>query len=96
MKPPRFLGRVLALAAAATALRAADRITVTVTHDLALAHPAETIAVPWADLNQAMPHAMIQHLAVKDATGASLPFQVTNIAACARANSPVKVALAAQ
>ena len=94
MKPPRFLGRVLALAAAATALRAADRITVTVTHDLALAHPAETIAVPWADLNQAMPHAMIQHLAVKNATGASLPFQVTYVAA--RANSPVKVALAAQ
>jgi len=94
MKPPRFLGRVLALAAAATALRAADRIAVTVTHNLA--RPAETIAVRWADLNQAMPHAMIQHLAVKDATGASLPFQVTNIAACARANSPVKVALAAQ
>ena len=70
---------LLALLAAPLAV-AADKITVTVTHDLAMARPAETITIPWSKINQALPKAMIQHIAVKDATGASLPFQVTNVA----------------
>lgn len=59
---------------------AADKFTITVTNDLAIARPAETIAVPWSEVNQAMPHALIQHIAVKDAAGHELPFQVTNVA----------------
>ena len=70
---------LLALLAAPLAL-GAGKLMVTVTNDLAIARPAETITVPWAEVNKALPKAMIQHIAVKDATGASLAFQVTNVA----------------
>ena len=59
---------------------AADRLTVTVTHDLDAARPSETIAIPWQDVNAALPGALIQHLVVKDAAGHVLPYQVTNVA----------------
>ncbi len=59
---------------------AADKFTITVTNDLGLGRPAEMIAVPWKEVNQALPHALIQHIAVKDAAGHELPFQVTNVA----------------
>jgi hypothetical protein len=59
---------------------AAQRLTITVTHDLAIARPAETIAVPWKSVNDALPHAGIQHIAVKDAAGRVLAHQVTNVA----------------
>ena len=61
-------------------VRGAEHATITATHDLALARPAETITVSWAALAQALPGAQLQHLAVKDAAGRSLPYQVTNIA----------------
>ena len=73
----RLLWLVLLLAGLA---RGAERVTLTVTHALALARPAETITVPWADLAKALPGAQLQHLAVRDAAGHSLPYQVTNIA----------------
>lgn len=59
---------------------AADKFTITITNDLAIARPAETIAIPWKEVNKAMPHALVQHIAVKDAQGHVLPHQVTNIA----------------
>jgi hypothetical protein len=59
---------------------AAERLTVTVRHDLDAARPSETIAVPWKDVNAALPGALIQHLVVKDAAGHVLPYQVTNVA----------------
>ena len=59
---------------------AAERLTITVTHDLAIARPAETIAVPWNSVNDALPHAGIQHIVVKDAAGRVLAHQVTNVA----------------
>ncbi len=52
---------------------------VTVTHDLAAARPAETIAIPWAEIVQTLPGALLQHLEVKDAAGRVLPYQVTNV-----------------
>ena len=58
----------------------ADRVTLTVTHELVEARPAETIAVPWAEISRAMPGALLQHLSVKDAAGRLLPYQVTNVA----------------
>jgi pectinesterase len=58
----------------------ATQLTITVTHDLDTARPAETITVPWTEVNQALPGAMLQHIAVKDAAGNSLPYQVTNVA----------------
>jgi hypothetical protein len=59
---------------------AAERLTVTVRHDLDAARPSETIAVPWKDVNAALPGALIQRLVVKDAAGHVLPYQVTNVA----------------
>ncbi len=59
--------------------RGADRATITVTHNLDLARPAETIALSWAELAKALPGLQLQHLAVKDAAGRSLPYQVTNL-----------------
>jgi len=78
MKLPRCL--VLALIAPAAAVLAAERVTVTVTHELDAARPSETITIPWAEINQALPGALLQHIAVKDATGQALPYQVTNVA----------------
>ncbi|MDI1335332.1 MAG: DUF4861 domain-containing protein [Lacunisphaera sp.] len=77
MNPLRCL--LLCLFTSAQAAFAAGLVTVTVTHDLALARPAETITVNWAELAKALPGAQLQHLAVKDAAGRSLPYQVTNV-----------------
>jgi pectinesterase len=78
MKISRCLA--LGLFSAASAALAAGPVTVTVTHTLAAARPAETITVPWSALAKAMPGALLQHITVKDAAGHSLPYQVTNIA----------------
>jgi hypothetical protein len=72
-----FLGLLAALVLPSFA---ADRLSVTVTHDLAVARPSETITVPWAKISEASPGALLQHLAIKDPSGRSLPYQVTNIA----------------
>jgi hypothetical protein len=71
---------LFALAAVAACACAADRLTITVTQDLSIARPSETIAVPWKSVNDALPHAGIQHIVVKDAGGRVLPHQVTNVA----------------
>ena len=63
---------------------AADALTVTVAHDLALARPSETITVPWTEVNRALPGALIQRLVVKDSRGRVLPHQVTNVAPLAK------------
>ncbi len=63
---------------AASGTFAADKVAITATHDLADARPAETIVVPWNEIAQALPGVEIQHLAVKDAAGHSLPYQVTH------------------
>ncbi len=77
MKSPRLF--VFFFASSLTAI-AAERLTITVTHDHAGARPAETITIPWADINQALPGALLQRIAVKDAKGNVLPYQVTNVA----------------
>lgn len=78
--------------ASASAVLAADPVALTVTHDLDAARPAETITIPWADLNRALPGALLQHLAVKDAAGHNLPYQVTNVAPEAKDPSGAGVA----
>jgi hypothetical protein len=60
------------------------RLDITVTHDLAIARPSETVAVPWSAVAAALPGARLQHLVVHDAAGHVLPYQVTNIAPEAR------------
>ena len=71
-----MLGAALAQAQA----QAQDKFAVTVQHDLSIARPSETIAIPWKQVNAAMPGAMVQKIAVKDASGRVLPHQVTNVA----------------
>jgi len=61
-------------------VNAAERLTVTVTHTLDQARPSETITIPWTEVNRALPGALLQKIAVKDAAGKVLPYQVTNVA----------------
>ncbi len=58
----------------------ASKLTITVTHDLAIARPSETITVPWREVNRVLPGAYLQKIVVKDAAGRVLPYQVTNVA----------------
>ena len=58
----------------------AGKLTLTVAHDLPAARPAQTITVPWAEVNRALSGALLQRIAVKDAAGRVLPYQVTNVA----------------
>jgi len=69
---------VLLLAVPALLLRAADKIVVTVTQDLAIARPAEVIAVPFSEIQRLLPDFLFDHLLVKDAAGNVVPAQGTN------------------
>ena len=75
---------VVAFCAPLTAIAAAARAVVTVTHDLDIARPSETIVLPWADVNRVIPGALVQRIAVKDAAGRVLAHQVTNVAPLAK------------
>jgi hypothetical protein len=72
------------LALAALTAGASERMLVTVRHDLKAARPAETIAVRWSEVARRLPGALMHQLAVRDAKGNVLPYQVTNIAPQAR------------
>jgi rhamnogalacturonyl hydrolase YesR len=77
----RFLPSVALLLIAAAVLPAeavAGKITVTATHDLDIARPAETIVVPWQKIAAALPGALPDHLLVRDAKGQPTPSQFTN------------------
>jgi len=69
----------LCLCSSAVAAFAADHVTITVGNELPDARPSEVIAVKWAELAKALPGAQLQHIAVKDAAGHSLPYQVINV-----------------
>jgi len=71
---------VAGLLAAAFGAAAAERMAITVQHGLNAARPAETITVPWVEVNRRLPGALLQQIAVRDASGRSLPYQVTNVA----------------
>ncbi|MRV73583.1 DUF4861 domain-containing protein [Duganella sp. FT92W] len=71
---------VLAALGAASTDALAATMQVTASHTLKQARPAETIAVPWADVNRLLPGALLQRIAVRDARGNLLPYQVTNVA----------------
>ena len=75
-----FRGWLPCFLATVVAASAAEQLKLTATHELAIARPSETIAVPWSDIAMALPGALLQHLVVKDSAGHSLPYQVTNIA----------------
>ncbi len=77
MKSLRLLPLAAAIACALWA-NAAERITVKVANPSGLARPSETIAVPFDRIVAAFPDMMLDHLAVRDASGAILPAQGTN------------------
>jgi pectinesterase len=85
-------GIAAALAATLATPAWAATLAVTVSHDLDIARPSETITVPWSEVNKALPHALIQRIAVKDAQGRVLPHQVTNVAP--QAKDPDNVGIA--
>jgi pectinesterase len=74
----RLLALAVLAASVTSAAVAADKFTVTVTNDSGIARPSETIALPWSEVNKAMPNALLQKIAVKDAAGHVLPYQVIN------------------
>jgi len=74
----------IAAALFASAAGAADRLSVTASHTLDIARPSETIAIPWTRVNAALPQARSQQLVVKDASGRTLAYQVTNTNATAK------------
>lgn len=61
-----------------------DRLSVTASHALDIARPSETISVPWARINDALPQARSQQLVIKDGAGRTLAYQVTNVDATAK------------
>jgi hypothetical protein len=72
------LRHLVLLALVPIAALAADKFTVTVTNDLAIARPAEVISVQWTDVAKNIQGALLQHLQVTDSAGHVLPYQVTN------------------
>jgi pectinesterase len=74
------------------AAQAAELAKITVTNDLDLARPSETIAIPWSEINRALPGALIQKIAVKDSKGNVLPYQVSNVAPQAKDPKGIGVA----
>ena len=73
----KMLSGALACALAGVAPVAAGA-TLTVTHDLDSARPAEIVSIPFADIAAVMPEARMYHLVVRDAKGKALPSQITN------------------
>lgn len=82
----KYFSLLAAIAAslAGSTLGAAEKLSVTATNPLALARPAETISVPWAEVARVLPGTLLQHVVVRDGAGRSLSYQVTNVAPEAR------------
>ncbi|TFW28408.1 DUF4861 family protein [Duganella callida] len=80
------------LAGAATQVQAAELARITVSNDIELARPSETIAIPWSEVNRVLPNALIQKIAVKDSKGNLLPYQVSNVAP--QAKDPKNIGIA--
>ncbi|MES3023351.1 MAG: DUF4861 family protein [Pseudomonadota bacterium] len=76
---PTMLSVAVATMLAAPFANAGAQLRIDASHDLAIARPSETITVPWAEVNRALPGALIQRLAVRDHAGRVLAHQVTNV-----------------
>jgi hypothetical protein len=78
MKTSPFIPLLLLALAAAGAARAADSFTLTVTNDLAIARPAETIVIPFGEVKSRLPAVRFDQIVVKDAAGQIIPAQITS------------------
>jgi hypothetical protein len=56
---------------------AADKVTITVTNDLAAVRPGEVLVVPWTEVGPKLTGLVFNQVVVKDASGAIVPSQVT-------------------
>jgi hypothetical protein len=81
---PRAALMLALLGFAGTNAGAQDKFTVTVTHDLATARPAETIVIPFKEVRARIPGVLLDCVAVRDAKGGIIPAQVTNFTPEAR------------
>jgi len=82
MKPtitPLLAGLLASSLATLAPLAHGAGFTVKLSHDLDIARPSETVTIPWTEVNRQLPGALIQRLAVKDASGRVVPHQVTNL-----------------
>jgi hypothetical protein len=78
MKIQGTLALLAALAASIPAAPAGEKVIVTVAQTLNAARPGEVVTIPWADIVRRLPGARPEKLLVRDASGASLPYQFTN------------------
>ena len=69
---------LFAAAVLAPLVHAADRFTVTVSHNLDIARPGEVVVIPFKEVRQRIPDVLFDHVVVKDANGKIIPAQVTN------------------
>jgi hypothetical protein len=72
---------VAAVAAALSLLASvagAAGVTITVSHELDAARPAEIVSVPFAQIARIAPGLRMYHIVVRDSKGHALPLQVTN------------------
>jgi len=92
MKFLRFLLPSFAVSIGSIQVADAAAVTLAATHDLEEARPSETITIPWAQVAEALPGALLQKIAVKDSSGRILPYQVTNIAPHAKDPKGVGIA----
>ncbi len=78
--PPSFIfafGFVLVFAQIHAGLCGAEKVSVTVSHDLAEARPAETIVIPFEEVGRRLPGLLFDQIIVRDASGAVVPSQAT-------------------
>ncbi len=78
MRPASLLVLIPAVFALCPPALAAGKVVVTATQQLASARPGEVILVPWPRIAALLPGARPEKLVVRDASGASLPYQFTN------------------
>ncbi|HEV7605706.1 MAG TPA: DUF4861 family protein [Steroidobacteraceae bacterium] len=73
-----FLGAALGALSVSASVASAAGVTITVTHELDAARPAEVVAVPFARISALAPDLRMYHVQVRDHKGRVLPMQVTN------------------
>jgi len=71
-------GAIACALAFGTSLATAAGATITVTHDLDIARPAQVVSIPFAEIAALIPEARMYHLVVRDANGKALASQITN------------------
>src|SRR5262245_54005562 len=75
---PSVLGSLAVALLGTNGATAADRFTVTVSHELAAARTAETVVIPFAEVKSRLPGVQFGQVVVRQRNGKVIPSQVTN------------------